>query len=55
VRRGAAELVDSAQRAYLPTNPENMRRVLRVDAEFWVAHRGRLTEHFERWLGRDAE
>lgn len=56
VRRSAWELVDKHiptgidMRPHMPTHPENSKRVLTNDAEWWAENKDELTERFSAWL-----
>ena len=58
VRRSALPLVSTHvetgtdMRPHLPTSPENLRRTLRSDVEWWTEHLDEMNERFSAWLAK---
>jgi putative spermidine/putrescine transport system substrate-binding protein len=36
--------------AILPTFPENLKRIARINEDWWVANKPKVLERFEDWL-----
>ena len=46
----ALKYIDEKEARWMPSYPENFKRCLRINAEYWEDNRDRLTEKFEAWL-----
>jgi putative spermidine/putrescine transport system substrate-binding protein len=50
--RRAIELIDPALKRDTPSNPDNLRRAVELDAQFWVDNSDTLTRRFNAWAAR---
>lgn len=50
--RKAIAAVDPALQLDTPSNPDNMRNAVELDAQFWVENSDRLTQRFNAWADR---
>ena len=46
----AYDIIKPDRAAILPTFPENLQRITRINEDWWVANKPKVLERFEDWL-----
>ena len=49
-RKDAIALVDKQRLSDLPTSPQNFKRALQINANFWADNADQINKRFQTWL-----
>ncbi len=46
----ALKLIDPKVAKWMPSHPDNFKKCIELNSEYWESNKDRLTEKFEAWL-----